>query len=102
HSRMEMHSGPEPETPRPADGGIRGRMHDARERAADFAERTRGGVEGTLHRASDAFERRDALINNLRQRPLTSVAVAFSVGFLAAAVQGRRKRNWLMDRVKRQ
>ena len=101
HSRMEMHSGPHI-PPEPEDGGIRSRIHNARDRASHFADRTRDGVGDTFQRASDVLDRSSALLGTVRQHPLTSVGLAFSVGFVAAAVQQRRKRNWVMDRLKRQ
>ncbi len=99
---MEIHNIPDADPESPDEGGLRGRIHDVRERASNFAGRTREGVEETMHRASDAFERRDALLTNVREHPLTSVALAFSVGFVAAALPGRRKRNWVVDRFRRQ
>jgi ElaB/YqjD/DUF883 family membrane-anchored ribosome-binding protein len=78
------------------------RLGDLRQRAREIAGRTRGRVEEGLERAGAVLDRRHEAIAVIREHPLTAIGLAFSVGFVAAALTGRDDRNWVLERARRQ
>jgi len=78
------------------------RLEDVRDRAIDFADRTKDRISGSVERVSDTLYGDEGLVPTIRRRPLISVGVAFSTGFVIAALTGSRHRNWFAERARRQ
>lgn len=101
HSRMHIQSGPET-TDHGHNHALRSGLNNVRERASNFAGRARASVESTVERAGEVLQKRDALVDTIRENPLTSVGIALTIGIIAAIRPGRRKSNWIVERARRQ
>lgn len=99
-SHMHLHSRPEVER---APMNDRHYSRDGlRARAARLADETRDTLENAADQMNDLFDRRAELTRTIREHPATATGAAFAFGFLAAALTGRRRRNWLVVRLRKQ
>jgi hypothetical protein len=109
--RMHMRSGPTGEPQNEENGSSRigafrsetmDRIEDVRDRASELADRAKDRISDSYERVNDGLYGPSGLVPTVRERPLVSVVVAFSTGFVVAALTGPRKRNWIVERARRQ
>ncbi len=93
-----------------SDGTAGSRMHlasggDYEEHTSGFRDRlggVRDSLRGGLSGIKDTVERREGILGFVRERPLTALGIAFSVGFAAAASRPPAERpNWAVERTRR-
>jgi ElaB/YqjD/DUF883 family membrane-anchored ribosome-binding protein len=109
--RMHLSGGPTGEPQNEENGSSRigalrsdamDRIEDVRDRASELADRARDRIHDSYDRVNDGLYGPTGLVPTVRERPLVSVAVAFSTGFVVAALTGPRKRNWIVERARKQ
>jgi len=80
----------------------RDRLDEARARAGALADHARDRVQESIERVNDSLNGPTGVVPAIRTRPLLAVGIAFSTGLLISAVTGNRKRNWVLERGRRQ
>lgn len=70
-------------------------------RAAEAATRVGGAVGDRLSRVGDAIDRRTGVLRTIRDHPLSALGIAFSTGFIVAALSETTERHWMVERGRR-
>lgn len=99
-SHMHLHSGPHVE--RAPMNDRRYSRDGIRARAARLADETRDTLENAADQMNDLLDRRTELTRTIRDHPTLATGAAFAFGLLTAALTGRRRRNWLVVRLRKQ